>query len=134
MDAIEFLGAVRAKEGVLPLIEIVSDVRAREFALYALGEIRDGRAIPALIDSLSDPSENVRGNGYRALEKTTKKSFAYRYDAPSAERAAGIEKIRQWWNENSATFKVQEVTPAEAVEADSAWRRFGQQYLRDLSR
>jgi hypothetical protein len=133
-DAIEFLGTVRSKEAVPPLIEICKDIEAREFALHALGEIRDARAVPTFIEYLSDPSENVRGNAHRALESTTNKSFVYRYDDPPDVRSERIAKIRQWWGDNAATFKVQEASASESAEAEGAWQRFGRQYLRDLNR
>jgi hypothetical protein len=133
-DAIEFLGVVRAKEAVPALIDISNVPNETEFAVHALGEIRDARAVPTFIRLLSDESDNVRGNAYRALEKTTKRSFSYRYDDVPDARASSIAEIQRWWAANSSTFKVQEATSAEAAEAEEAWQKFGRQYLQDLNR
>lgn len=133
-DAIAFLGDVRAKEAVPVLIQIAKERNEREFSLHALGEIRNARAVPVLIHYLSDPSENVRGNAYRSLEKTVKKTFSYRYDDAPSLRLISVKEIEHWWEQNSATFRVQELSKAEAQEAEDAWQKYGRQYLQDLNR
>ncbi len=133
-DAVAFLGDVRAKEAVPVLIEIAKERNEREFSIHALGEIRDARTDPALIRYLSDPSENVRGNAYRSLEKTLNNTFSYRYDDAPSLRLISVKEIEHWWEQNSTTFRVQEPSKAEAQEAEEAWQKYGRQYLQDLSR
>jgi hypothetical protein len=133
-DAVDFLASVRAKEGVPLLLGLCRKEEVREFAIHALGEIRDARAMPTLIEGLSDESENVRGNAHRAIEKTARKSFSYRYDDPKDVRALAAERIGKWWKENEASFRVEEFSAAETAEADSAWQKYGREYLKSPTR
>ena len=129
LDAIDFLASVRAKEAVPTLIQVAKARNEREFALHALGEIRDARSVWPLIHYLSDPDENVRGNAYRSIERITKKSFPYRYDDSPVNRAKASQEIGLWWKAHEKTFKVQESTKEESEEAARAWQKYGQQYL-----
>lgn len=133
-DSIEFLGSVRSKKAVPVLLDLCRRRSEREFALHALTEIRDARALPSFVNYLSDPSRNVRGNAYRGFARTTKRTFSYRYDDAPDQRQKGIEEIKTWWEQNRATFVVPETTKDEAQEAEDAWKKYGQGYLHDLSR
>jgi hypothetical protein len=134
IDAIEFLGKVRAPQAADTLIACVRDANVREFAIYALGEIRPKKAVPTLIHSLSDPDVKVRGNAEHALQKIIKRDFGYGFDDKPAQREASIQKIKEWWQANESTFVVREETLEEKQEAEEAWQKYGEQYIHDLSR
>ncbi len=67
IEALVLLGAA-AVEPVLPLLDR-QDPDVRKFAVDILGNVRDGRAVPALIEKLHDADENVRVAAAEALGK-----------------------------------------------------------------
>ncbi|MFH1263076.1 MAG: HEAT repeat domain-containing protein [Pseudomonadota bacterium] len=133
-DAIDFLGDVRAREAVPALLTTARDAPVREFALHTLGELRDARTIPVFILYLDDENDNVRGIAYKGIANLIKQPFFYRYNAPKDERAKSIEEIQRWWQENHSTYRMEEPSGEEKKQAEEAWRKYGEQYLHDLSR
>lgn len=72
-EAAESLGYIGDEASVMPLIGLLQDVdhdeywEAAEYAAAALSQIRDSRALPALVDAVKHPSYLVRGSVARAL-------------------------------------------------------------------
>jgi HEAT repeat protein len=78
------LAATRDKRSVQPLIEMLrkdSDRSVQFSAAFALGELRDERAIPHLIDALKVGYRDVRDKAAEALVKITGKDFGTDYGA-----------------------------------------------------
>ena len=67
IEALVHLGA-QAVEPLLPVLT-TSDPDVRKFAVDVLGDIRDGRGAPGLIERLQDSDENVRVAAAEALGK-----------------------------------------------------------------
>lgn len=67
--AIEALGKIKDPHAVQPLLNTLSDTGTRLFAIWALGNIGDKGAIPALTKLLGDDDKYVRYNASNALKK-----------------------------------------------------------------
>ncbi|MBN1516799.1 HEAT repeat domain-containing protein [Candidatus Sumerlaeota bacterium] len=68
------------------------DKETRNAAAFALGEIRDPKAVSGLIELLKD--RECRWNASAALRKISKRDFGKDYD-----------QWKKWWDENEATFE-----------------------------
>jgi HEAT repeat protein len=68
-DSANQLGALRAKEAVRPLIQLLldKDASVREAAAFALGMMTDVRAVDPLLRALADKNEEVRSSAAFAL-------------------------------------------------------------------
>lgn len=74
-------------------------------AARVLGGFRDRRIVPALLDCLDDPNQQVRQNAWQGLQTQCRDLFPYRrfdfakcgYDPNGTPRAAGIAALRAWW-------------------------------------
>ena len=68
-----------AKLAVLSLIDALKDkdIKVRPEAAWALGEIREKRALEPLLDALKDESLSMRTSAANALKKITGKDYDY---------------------------------------------------------
>ncbi len=73
------------------------DRDVRQVAVQKLGELRDPRAVPALIRLLNDPSPEIVHSAMGALRGITGERYFARYTAPETERLRAIEQWRSWW-------------------------------------
>lgn len=71
-----------------------ADVRIE--AILQAGRQKDPKAVPYLVDRLSDSYAEVRFTAIVALEKITGTDRGYRYWAPMADREQAIGRWRQW--------------------------------------
>ena len=85
--------------GQRPLIERMQDespvVRAK--AAVQAGKRGNRKAIPFLIDRLTDQDRTVRMFAIISLEKMTGRTLGYRTSAPSAEQVSAARRWRRWW-------------------------------------
>lgn len=134
IDAINYLIDQMARSSGPMMADLTKDPEIREFAIYGVGELRIAEATPLLIYYLKDPSHNVRGNAFRALEKIYPHefNFNYRYDDSSIQRAQKVKEIEQWWELNKETLKnrdIQTMSQVEQKEALDRWEKYGKEYL-----
>jgi uncharacterized protein (UPF0147 family) len=74
--------------------------QVRAACIQGLASQWDYESMPALLDALDDSSDLVRGRARVAIERMMSVdlgSFGYKYDDPSAKRAAAIQRIRNDW-------------------------------------
>lgn len=73
----------------------------RRLAAFQLGELGELRAVPALIDALSDEVPSVRLAADIALRRVTGHQAQVDFQSgPQSLRARGVEAWRQWWAGN----------------------------------
>ena len=97
--AITALGAVGDERDVDMLAGNLHDtqqgVPVRAASALSLGALDNFRAVPALIEALSDPSPLVRGRAYAAIRKIYQLDVGFRANDEPAKRQAAITRIRQ---------------------------------------
>jgi hypothetical protein len=76
----------------------ISDLKSkslgtREAAVYALGELKDPRAVEPLIEALKDENPDVRERAANALQKITGQNFG-----------ENPEEWQKWWEKNKGRF------------------------------
>ena len=69
LQAVESLGKLGSKEAVPPLLKLLDEEPNKYPIIWALGEIRDERAIPALNKMLAGEDEALQYNARKALKK-----------------------------------------------------------------
>jgi HEAT repeat protein len=102
IEAIQALGALRAREGVEPLLKLVTDEDAEPFlhkkAIEALGRIGDARAVPALMKFLTREKKGI--------SFYVESSFAlYQLGTPAADALLAAlegkdEELAKWAKQN----------------------------------
>ncbi len=97
-DALKKLGRVKGTDPKL-LTEPLSDdpsPKVRQAAARGLGQLRDRRSIPALMDALDDEDLNVRVWAITALHNTLNGEIRFPYKAsnPREQRLLQIDNIR----------------------------------------
>jgi len=65
-------------------------------AILEAGDRKDPKAVPFLVDRLSDNARDVRMFAILALAKTTGTRMDYRYYDPPARRAEAVKRWRKW--------------------------------------
>ena len=70
-------------------------------AVKQAGQRKDQKAVPYLVDRLTDPERSVRFFAIIALEKITNQTMGYSHYAPAADRAEAVERWRQWLKDRS---------------------------------
>ncbi len=70
-------------------------------AVKKAGQRKDQKAVPYLVDRLTDPERPVRLFAIIALEKITNQTMGYRHYTPAAERAEAVKRWRQWLKDRS---------------------------------
>lgn len=98
--AAEGLGRLRAADAVEPLMTSAgaNDVELRTNALWALGEIADQRALPALVPALVDDRWSaggwVRESAAEVLHKTGEEELCAAFRAMLNGEAGAVERLR----------------------------------------
>jgi HEAT repeat protein len=72
------------------------DPRVRTRAAARAGKARDERAVPYLVDRLTDPENEVRMVAIISLERITGETMGYYYYEPPDRRAEAVRRWRQW--------------------------------------
>jgi hypothetical protein len=92
--SLRFLNA-EGKDRIQVLVEALKDKDSfvRRSAAYALGELKDPRAVEPLIEALKDKDSDVRNAVAGALRKITGQNFG-----------ENAEKWQKWWGENKGRF------------------------------
>ncbi|MDY6914443.1 MAG: HEAT repeat domain-containing protein [Planctomycetota bacterium] len=72
------------------------DPTIRAQAAIEAGKWQDSKAVPYLVDRLTDSEAAVRFFAIISLEKITGQTMEYRYYAPDSERIAAVARWRQW--------------------------------------
>ena len=69
LQAVESLGKARCREALPALVQLLKDDKSKYCVIWALGELGDTRAIPALNPLLESDDQYARYNARRALAK-----------------------------------------------------------------
>ncbi|HAU38559.1 MAG TPA: hypothetical protein DCX07_12690 [Phycisphaerales bacterium] len=72
------------------------DPAVRIQAIHEAGATRNEKALPYLVDRLTDSEQDVRFYAILALERMTGQTLGYRYFAPAEERAEAAKRWRKW--------------------------------------
>ena len=75
------------------------DPSVRIEAVHRAGSSGDNKALPYLVDRLSDSEADVRFYAIIALEKLTGQRHGYRSWAPAADREKAVMRWRSWLDE-----------------------------------
>ncbi|MFQ5430153.1 MAG: HEAT repeat domain-containing protein [Phycisphaerae bacterium] len=68
----------------------------RILAVYDAAQAKDDGAVPLIVDRLEDEDDGVRFFAIQALERLTGKRFGYDYAQSAPERAAAVERWRDY--------------------------------------
>lgn len=79
------------------------DPAVRNLAIRTAARTRDDRALPYLVNCLTDTQRDVRLFAARALRIITGEDLGYRHYAPAARRAEAAEKWRRWLRARAAS-------------------------------
>ena len=90
------------------------DPAVRAAAARSAGEFRDAKAVPYLIDRLTDSERDVRLFSVLALRKITGLNKGYVHYAPARERAKAERRWRDWL---AAGRKDPTTAPAQGTDA-----------------
>jgi hypothetical protein len=92
--SLKFLNA-EGKDRIQVLVEALKDKDSfvRRSAAYALGELKDPRAVEPLIEALKDEVSDVRNAVAKELQKITGQNFG-----------ENPEEWQKWWEENKGRF------------------------------
>ncbi len=80
------------------------DPAVRIEAVAGAGETKDPKAVPYLVDRLTDSESEVRMFAAIALEKITGLTHGYRHFDPPARRAEAVAAWREWLNDNPRKY------------------------------
>ncbi len=86
------------------------DPLVRALAARQAGALKDERAIPYLVDRLSDAEPEVRFFSIISLEKITGKKMGYNYYDPPEQRQKAVDRWRNWLKTQS--IKMPSTKPA----------------------
>lgn len=93
LSAVQALGRIRARDAILPLINLLdtADTPKKYYIIWALGEIGDSAAVPALNKlMLSEQNQFVKYNATRALTKIGLANTKAPTDGPNLSQAIRI--------------------------------------------
>ena len=72
------------------------DPSVRIQAVHTAGKTKDPKAVPYLIDRLTDSESDVRFYAIQALKRSTGETMGYEYYEPAAKRAEAVRRWREW--------------------------------------
>jgi len=128
-DALQFLTEIKAQDAVPSIIKAGEKKDLRADSAYALGEIKDKKAIEFLIRCLYDSNHNVRGNASLSLRKITRRQFGYSYSDVEEQRNKAALLWENWWTRNQEKFQVTQLTEEEKTDAAEKWEKYGKKYI-----
>lgn len=73
-----------------------ADPAARLQAVVEVGQTKDPKALPYLVDRLTDSESEVRMFAIVSLQKMTGQTLGYRHYDPPTVRAAAVARWRSW--------------------------------------
>lgn len=76
---------------------------ARVAAIVTAADQRDDKAIPHLVDRLTDSDKAVRFYAIMSLERITDQTMDYRHYDPPEERRKAVKRWRQWLTDRNKT-------------------------------
>ena len=88
--------------GLYQRLQSGQDKEVAQAAVEA-GAARDRQAVPYLIEALENDAADIRIFAITSLRQITGEDFGFRPWASSGQRAAAVERWRQWWAGASAT-------------------------------
>jgi len=102
------LGAQTDPTVLVKALETDPAPQVRATAAKWIGNLRYWEGMPALIQGLRDPSEQVRRSAYAAVRRLWARDFLYRPDADPKEREMRIGVIEWAWDDyrRSTNFKM----------------------------
>ncbi len=82
--------------------DLANSTAERAMAARATRNIMSLSLVPALIDALDTPDEEVRAEVAETLKRITNHSFKIRWERPMKDRARrdGVNKWKEWWKDN----------------------------------
>ena len=89
------LGCSSSSQDVVTALQS-DDPAVRQQAAIDAANGKDRRAVPLLVDRLSDSDDAVRFAAINALVQITGTDRGYRFYQPPGERAAAVARWRQW--------------------------------------
>lgn len=89
------------------------DPSVRNQGIALAGRTKDRRAVPYLVDRLTDSQEDVRFFAILALERITGQTMGYRYYEPPPKRLEAVRCWRKWLGE-----EYESATTAQAAEEE----------------
>lgn len=107
MIALGRLGRKTDPEVLAQALQADPSPEVRAAAARWIGLVRYWEGMPALIQGMNDPSEQVRRDAGAAVRQLWERDFLYRADDPPEKRARVVEFIRQEWEgyQNSPAFQ-----------------------------
>jgi len=73
-----------------------ADPDERIRAIRTAADARDASAVPLIVDRLEDEDSAVRFFAILALDRITGQRFGYDYGAPAVQRAAAVQRWREY--------------------------------------
>jgi hypothetical protein len=96
--SIGMLGGKSSRKLLLEKLKNDPSPEVQAASADALGRIRSLDAMPALLDLLDSPSENVRRSAALAITKIWMRDYGFKADDPPEKRRALIKGIRAAWD------------------------------------
>jgi HEAT repeat protein len=75
------------------------DPEVRMAVVINLAEWRSPQAIPAFIDALTDPNEQIRAFAWAQITARSEPPVEFRIHGDFPDRASAIQKLRAWWKD-----------------------------------
>ncbi len=72
------------------------DPSVRIQAVHDAGKTKDPKAVPYLIDRLTDSESDVRFYAIQALKRSTGETMGYEYYEPAAKRDEAVQRWLKW--------------------------------------
>jgi hypothetical protein len=105
-EAADFL--LRSKDAaVMPFLVPLSrdaDAYVRRLAVDGLRAWKHADVVEALLAALADADENVRDTAWSSLKEVTGQKLPFETTATKEARARAIQRWREWWDKNKASF------------------------------
>jgi hypothetical protein len=89
-------------ESLYQRLQSGQDAQVAHAAVEA-GATRDRQAVPYLIEALENDAADIRIFAIASLRQITGKDLGFRPWAAPGQRAAAVQRWRQWWAGDSAT-------------------------------
>lgn len=103
--AIEVLGKLGGRDALNALCDLLKadDYATRRRAAAALGLMRDMKAVPSLLERLTDDCPWVSHEAWLSLKTITGQAIPFKAEGPPEERRKSIAEWHAWWAERTKT-------------------------------